>query len=118
MTDASGPDDPVVDWAGVGRRLRKSVTIVGAVMGAGIALTWLVAGSPALGVWLFAGLAAMFVAEIVVVGGSAVRGLLRAGERGDRLARPDVSLLPARLRSWRQESASEAGGSSTEEQQP
>jgi hypothetical protein len=32
------------------------------------------------------GLLASFVVEFVVVGGSAARGLLRAGERGDRLA--------------------------------
>jgi hypothetical protein len=38
-----------------------------------------------------------FMAEVIVVGGAAVRAMLRAGERGDRLAGPDVSLLPPQL---------------------
>ena len=42
-------------------------------------------------------LALLFVAEVVIVGGSALRGMLAAGERGDRLASSDVSLLPPQL---------------------
>jgi hypothetical protein len=36
--------------------------------------------------------------EFVVVGGSALRGMLRAGERGERLASGDVMLLPPQVR--------------------
>lgn len=55
-------------------------------------------GVAALGTWLGAGVAVMLLAELVVVGGSALRGMLRAGERGERLAAPDVGLLPPRRR--------------------
>ncbi len=44
------------------------------------------------------GLAVAFLAEVVIVGGAALRGLLRAGERGDRLAGGDVGLLPPQVR--------------------
>jgi hypothetical protein len=43
------------------------------------------------------GLFAAFLAEVVVVGGAAARGVLRAGERGDRLASDDVGLIPPQL---------------------
>ena len=46
-------------------------------------------------------LLATFVAEVVVVGGASVRGMLRAGDRGERLAGSDVSLLPPQLRGCR-----------------
>lgn len=64
-------------------------------------LAWGVAGasgdgwSPgALGNWVGLALLGMFVVEVIVVGGSAVRGMLRAGDRGERLAGPDVGLFP------------------------
>ena len=40
----------------------------------------------------------MIVVEFVVVGGSALRGMLRAGERGERLSGRDVMLLPPQVR--------------------
>lgn len=89
---------PIVDWARAGRRLRVAGSLLAVVVVIGGAVTWVATGHPAVGTWLFGALVAMFAVELVVVGGSAVRGLLRAGERGDRLARADVSLLPARFR--------------------
>ncbi len=92
---------PIVDWSRTARRLRRQLTVIaGLVVGA-----WLVLGlsRSALEVALLAELAGLgillaFVAEVVVVGGSAVRGLLAAGERGDRLAAADVSILPPQVR--------------------
>lgn len=90
----------VVDWPGTVRRLRRSLTALGLL----VVVAWVVLGAVS-GSWsgrLFAelvGLAllASFIVEVVVVGGGAVRGMLAAGERGDRLAGADVSLLPPQL---------------------
>lgn len=90
----------LVDWTVAGRRLRVSALVlislalvawvVGGLLHDGIALR---------DVWGYLGLAAagMFLAEVVVVGGSALRGMLRAGARGERLAGGDVGLLPPQL---------------------
>ncbi|MDX1510301.1 MAG: hypothetical protein R3249_03055 [Nitriliruptorales bacterium] len=98
MGDSPVADVPVVDWARAGRRLRSWALAIAVVLATGIPATWLIAGDPAFGEWVFGALVVLFVVELVVVGGSALRGMLRAGARGDRLARPDVSLLPARRR--------------------
>lgn len=90
----------LVDWSVAGRRLRLSaIVLIGLAV-----VAWIVGGllhdGPALrDLWGYLGLAAagMFLAEIVVVGGSAVRGMLRAGARGERLAGGDVGLLPPQL---------------------
>ena len=98
---------PLIDHARLGRRLRRWLALlvvatlvawlVGGLIGDGPTLRSLT-GLLGVGVLL-----ALFV-EIVVVGGAAVAAALRAGERGERLAAPDVSLVPpqvaARLR-WR-----------------
>lgn len=94
------PPPPVVDFPRTVRRLRISLTTIGAL----VVLGWLVGGAVGDG-WslrLLAelvglGLLASFAVEVVVVGGSAARGMLHAGERGDRLASPDVSILPPQL---------------------
>jgi hypothetical protein len=91
----------VVDFPRTVRRLRTSLIAVGSL----VLLGWLVAGAVADQGWslrLLAelvgfGLFVSFAVEVVVVGGSAARGLLDAGERGDRLASADVSLLPPQL---------------------
>lgn len=91
---------PLVAWGRVGRRMG-----VTAAVAVGIALAgWIVAGvvgdGPtlrSLGGWVGLAVAIMFVAEVVFVGGAAIRGMLRAGERGERLASGDVSLLPPQL---------------------
>lgn len=90
----------LVDWPAIGRRLRTSALVL---LGLAVA-AWLVVGVAGDGVriadvWGYVGLAfiGMFVAEVVFVGGSALRGMLRAGERGERLAGSDVGLLPPQL---------------------
>lgn len=98
MSDRPIDRAPVVDWARAGRRLGTSAAVIGVIVATGSLLTWLAAVGPEVGTWLFGGLVAMFIVELVVVGGSAVAGMLRAGERGHRLARGDVSLLPASQR--------------------
>lgn len=98
MTEHARP--PIVDWRRTARRLRTLlVAIAGLVL-----IAWVVHSLAGDGFALaplaeFAGLGLLltFVAEVVVVGGSAIRGLLEAGERGERLARSDVSLLPPQL---------------------
>ena len=109
MTEGAAPgpspaDDPgavgLVDWARVGRRVRTSVLVLAAL----VVLTWvgvsLARGGFALGVLgSLVGLAlvALFVVEVVVVGGAALRGMLRAGARGERLSSRGVGLLPPRM---------------------
>lgn len=97
--DAAAHDDVhLVDWRGTGLRLRRGAVAVGSA----VVVAWLVGGvvgggGPSLrglAGWVGAGLALLFVAEVVVVGGAALRGLLRAGEAGERLAGGDVGLLP------------------------
>lgn len=103
---ADRPDEqddrpPVVDFPRTVRRLRTSLMVVGSL----VLLGWLVVGAVGDQGWslrLLAelvgiGLFVSFAVEVVVVGGSAARGLLGAGERGDRLAGADVSLLPPQL---------------------
>lgn len=91
----------LVDHAAVGRRLRRSfLLLVTATL-----VAWLVSG-------LFVGrletsrlvellgvavLLALLI-EVVVVGGAAIAGALRAGERGERLSADDVRLVPPQLR--------------------
>ena len=95
---------PIVDWGRTGRRLRRVLGMVGVV----VLVAWLLLGlrAGALGFAALAelvgiGLLVSFVLEAVIVGGSALRGLLTAGARGDRLAGSDVSLLPPQLRGGR-----------------
>ncbi|MTV26191.1 hypothetical protein FTX61_12340 [Nitriliruptoraceae bacterium ZYF776] len=98
--DDPGEPAPIVDWGRTARRMRTSLLVIGALVLAG----WGVGGALGDG-WsgrLLAelvgfGIFAAFAVEVVVVGGSAARGLLRAGERGDRLASADVSILPPQL---------------------
>jgi hypothetical protein len=90
----------VVDWSSTARRLRRSLATIAVLVLVG----WLVLGAVAgaLDVRLLAelvglGLLASFLVEVVVVGGGAVRGMLQAGERGERLSGGDVSLLPPQV---------------------
>lgn len=99
----SDPDESrpsVVDYAATWRRLRLTLGVIGVA----VLAVWLVGGilgdGPrlrGLAELLGIGLLVSFAVEAVVVGGSAVRGLLAAGERGDRLSSPDVSLLPPQV---------------------
>jgi len=92
---------PIVDWHRTARRLRRQLAVIAVL----VVVAWVALGV-ARGTWTGASLAELaglgvllaFLAEVVVVGGAAVRGLLAAGERGDRLASGDVALLPPQLR--------------------
>jgi hypothetical protein len=90
----------VVDWSRTVRRLRRSLATIAVL----VMVAWLALGAVAgtlegrlLAELVGLGLLASFLVEVVVVGGGALRGMLAAGERGDRLAGGDVSLLPPQL---------------------
>lgn len=99
MDDQETSRPPVVDFARLGRRLRRTAIVLFGVVLVGWAVTipWAGADVGRLMNFLGLGLALMFVAEVVIVGGSAVKGLLAAGERGERLSGGDVGLLPPQL---------------------
>ncbi len=90
----------IVDWGRTARRMRWLLAVLSLV----VVLAWLGVGfagdGPSLGLLGelvgFALLAAI-AGEVVIVGGSALRGMLTAGARGERLASADVSLLPPQL---------------------
>jgi hypothetical protein len=94
------PAPGIVDWHRTGRRLRRqAVVIVGLV-----AVTWLVLGVAGGGLTLRSlaellglGVLVAIAGEVLIVGGAALRGMLAAGERGDRLSSSDVSLLPPQV---------------------
>jgi hypothetical protein len=68
-----------------------AAAVLGWVVHAAVVGTW---SWRYLGNWLGLALAAIFLMELLVVGGSALRGMLRAGERGERLSGHDVGILP------------------------
>lgn len=99
--EPAGASAPIVDWRRTGRRMWLVLRVLAVL----VVLAWLALGI-ALGDGLrlallgeLAGIALLvaFVAEVVVVGGSALRGMLVAGSRGERLAGRDVSLVPPQL---------------------
>jgi hypothetical protein len=95
----------LIDHARLASRLRRWLVLLLAAT----LLAWLIGGALDGGPTL-QGLAGLFgvalllalLVEVLVVGGAAVGAALRAGERGERLASSDVSLIPpqvaARLR--------------------
>lgn len=90
----------LVDFPRTARRIRASAITLGALAVVGWIVTGLVTDEVAvadLGAWIGLALFGMFLVELVVVGGSALRGMLRAGDRGERLAGGDVGLLPPQL---------------------
>ncbi len=97
-----GTDDhpPLVDWARTARRLRAVLLGLAGL----VVIVWAVTAITRdglelglLGELVGVALLVAFLLEVVIVGGSAIRGLLTAGERGERLASEDVSLLPPQL---------------------
>lgn len=90
---------PLVDFRRTGRRLAIAVAGIGML----VVTTWIVlavtTGAPLRLLAELAGLGLLgaFAVEVVVVGGSAVRGMFAAGERGERLASSDVALVPPQL---------------------
>lgn len=95
----AGAARPLIDFGRTARRLAIAVAGIGVV----VLATWIVlavtggASLRLLAELAGVGLLGAFVVEVVVVGGSAVRGMLRAGERGERLAASDVALVPPQL---------------------
>lgn len=90
----------LVDWGRTGRRVRASVLLLTAA----VLLGWIVVSLVGDGFDLgtlggLVGLAfvVLFVVELVVVGGAALRGMLRAGERGERLSSEGVGIVPPRM---------------------
>jgi len=100
MTTADHDSSGIVDWARTARRLRRTLFgLLGLVAGSFVVLS---AADGRLDPLLLAeliGLALLvaFAIEVVVVGGAALRGMLAAGERGERLASQDVGLLPPQI---------------------
>lgn len=90
----------ILDWSGTARRLRRIALGLAAVVLAAFVVVSLQRGEAAislLGELIGLGLLAAFLIEVVVVGGTAVRAMLTAGERGERLASQDVGLLPPQV---------------------
>lgn len=94
---AGGPS--ILDFRRTARRLAVAVGVIGVLVVAAWVALALTTGAPLrlLAELAGLGLLAAFVVEVVVVGGSALRGMLAAGERGERLAASDVSLVPPQL---------------------
>lgn len=102
----------LVDYIRTARRMRTSAMVLGAVGLAGWLATGIMAGDltvRALGTWLAMVVLGMFIVEVVVVGGSALRGMLRAGAQGERLAGGDVGLLPPQLHGRRSRGIDQGG---------
>lgn len=99
MAPATDEGPAILDFRRTARRLAVAVSVLGVL----VAVTWVVlAVTTGASLRLLAelgglGLLGAFVVEVVVVGGAAVRGMLAAGERGERLADPDVALVPPQL---------------------
>jgi hypothetical protein len=100
MTTADHDGSGIVDWARTARRLRRTLFgLFGLVVAAFAVLTAARGRVDPLLLAELVGLALLvaFAIEVVVVGGAALRGMLAAGERGERLASEDVGLLPPQI---------------------
>ncbi len=109
----------IVDWERTGRRVRRSALVIGVL----VLVVWLVTGLTGegltlagLGGWVGFGLGAMVFAELIVVGTAAMQAERRAARQGERLSRPDVGLLPPRVRMPTDEPENEPVGDATAEQ--
>ncbi|MFO7777531.1 MAG: hypothetical protein R6V28_04180 [Nitriliruptoraceae bacterium] len=100
MTMADDDASSIVDWAWTARRLRRTLLGLSVVVVASFIVLSAARGAvdPRLLAELV-GLALLvaFAIEVVVVGGAALKGMLAAGERGERLASQDVGLLPPQV---------------------
>ncbi len=95
-------DRDLLDWRRIGRRLVRVLIGAAAVSILGIGVTAGATGEVSgTGVLLWVGVGALLlvVGTVLVISASALRGMLRAGDRGDRLAGGDVGLLPPQVRS-------------------
>lgn len=99
-------DRDLLNWRRIGRRLVRLLIAAVAIVILGIAVTSGITGEVSRGgalLWVGVGALLLVVGAVLVVSVSALRGMLRAGDRGDRLAGGDVGLLPPQVRSGRQE---------------
>lgn len=90
---------PLVDWRGAARGTAVVVIAWSAVAILGCAITWRLTGSSYAGIWIGLTAIGATATSVAVLAASALRGMLRAGERGERLSGDDVGLLPPRRRS-------------------
>lgn len=93
--------DELLDHGRTVQRVRVLAVAVGGFASVGLVGSWL-AGGPSLDAFLlWAGLAVLVIVlgAIAIVTTAAVHGMLRAGDRGERLADRDVGLVPPQLRS-------------------
>ncbi len=96
----SAGSEPIVDWSRTAWRLRLSFSVLGVVVVVVFTVASVNGGAanwPLLGEFVGLALLTAFAIEVVVVGGSALKAMLTAGARGERLARDDVSLIPPQL---------------------
>ncbi len=102
----------LVDWRRLCRRLWFLALGWAGFAVLGIGATTALSGDPAAAGALWAGVAALgFPASVVVaVALSAVGGMLRAGERRERLAGGDVGLVPPQVRRRRPVERNREGG--------
>lgn len=107
VAEASPGASPLIDWGRTARRLRRVVLGLAVVVSVG----WVIIGITSdagfelrvLGEMTGLALLVAIAAEIVIVGSVALTAMLRAGERGERLAGSDVSLLPPQVRRGRRD---------------
>lgn len=95
---------PLVRWRRLGRLVLVAALVAAALVAVGGGVLVVAAGRPFGDVLPLAGLVvvAFLVTVVVAVGWSAVRGMLRAGDQGERLASRDVGLLPPQARRRRE----------------
>lgn len=89
----------LVDWRRAARALAAVVLAWAALAILGTAGTWVLVGVGHPGIWIGVATLGAVATAVAVLAGTALRGMLRAGERGERLAGDDVGLLPPRRRS-------------------
>ena len=87
----------LVDWRRVARRLGIVAVVWIAIAAVGPLVTLAIADGAATGLWLGIGAVGLGITAVAVVARSAFAGMLRAGDRGERLAGDDVGLTPPPL---------------------
>lgn len=91
---------PLIDWSRLGRRMAVITLGWVLVVGLGAAVTEALAGLTREGLLLWVGLGAvgLVTSAITLLAASALAGMIRAGDRGERLAGDDVGLSPPQVR--------------------
>jgi hypothetical protein len=92
------PEAGLIDWGRAARRLGVLAVLWAVAAGLGSLGTAALTGDAATGPWLGVAAFGLGLSAVGVVAVSAVRGMLRAGDRGERLAGDDVALRPPQIR--------------------